>query len=320
MIMKRLFVILGILIITAVTISIWWNNGLLAVDSANKKQEVFVIQKGQGIREISNKLKNEGFIKDPIVFFLLVKKIGLDGKIQAGDFRLSPSMNAEEIAKSLTHGTLDIWVTIPEGKHANEIADILGKTLPNYKDFWRQALNQNEGYLFPDTYLIARDSTIEIIIKQMRNNFDVKYEEAAQNPTASLSENDAVTLASIVQREAITDSDMKYVASVLENRLNMGMALGSDVTLEYALGYQPAEKTWWKKDLTVDDLKLDTPYNTRLNSGLPPTPICNPGETALYAVIHPAKSNYLYYLSDKNGKLHFARTLEQHNENIKKYE
>lgn len=318
--MKRLFIALGILIIVAVAISIWWNNGLPAVDSANKKQEVFVIQKGQGIREIANKLKNEGLIKDPIVFFLLVKKMGLDGKIQAGDFRLSPSMNSGEIARTLTHGTLDIWVTIPEGKRADEIADTLKKTLPNYNAGWRKLLNQNEGYLFPDTYLIARDSTAQTIIKQMRNNFDVKYRLSAKNPTTSLSENDAVTLASIVQREAQTYSDMKYAASVLENRLDIGMALGSDVTLEYALGYQTGEKTWWKKDLTADDLSLDTPYNTRLNSGLPPTPICNPGLAALSAVYHPIKSDYLYYISDKNGKLHFAKTLQQHNENIKKYE
>lgn len=292
----------------------------MAVDSANKKQEIFVIQKGQGIREISSKLKNEGLIKDPIVFFLLVKKLGLDGKIQAGDFRLSQAMNSTEIAQSLTHGTLDTWVTIPEGERSDEIADTLKKTLPNYNSNWRKLLDQNEGYLFPDTYLIARDSTIQMIIKQMRDNFDIKYATAAQNPTTTLSQNDAVILASIVQREAITESDMKYVASVLENRLNINMALGSDVTLEYALGYQPQEKTWWKKDLTVDDLSLDTPYNTRLNSGLPPTPICNPGLVALSAVFHPVKSDYLYYLSDKNGKLHFAKTLQQHNENIKKYE
>ena len=309
--------ILGFLFI--VGFFIWWNHGTAAVDSNNKTQTVFVVKPGEGFREIANRLRNENLINSSVVFFLLTKKLGIDGQIEAGDFRLSPSMSAEEIAKILTHGTLDIWVTIPEGDRSDEVADILQNKLPNYQISWRKILDQNEGYLFPDTYLIARDATAQIIVAQMRNNFNTKYAVAGQNPTVKLSENDAVTLASITQREAITESDMKLVASVLENRLNIGMALGSDVTLEYALGYQPQEKSWWKKNLTVNDLALQTPYNTRLNAGLPPTPISNPGLTALSAVFHPTKSNYLYYISDKNGKLHFATTLEGHNANIQKY-
>jgi UPF0755 protein len=153
----------------------------------------------------------------------------------------------------------------------------------------------------------------------MEANFDKKYPEAEAVQTAKLSKRQAVILASIVQREAISQSDMQGVASVLENRLAIGMALGSDVTLEYALGYQKDTKTWWKEGLTVDDLALKSPYNTRLTVGLPPTPISNPGLVALKAVLAPPKTNYLYYLSDSDGKLHFAVDLSEHNANIKKY-
>ncbi|MBI2622766.1 MAG: endolytic transglycosylase MltG [Candidatus Levybacteria bacterium] len=114
--MKKLLTLFLVFVIFFLGLFFWWKNGLSAVNSADKTQKIFVIQKGEGVREIANKLKREGLIKDAVVFFIFVKKEGLDGKIQAGDFRLSPSMTAFDIAQTLTHGTLDVWVTIPEGK------------------------------------------------------------------------------------------------------------------------------------------------------------------------------------------------------------
>ncbi|MDE2589668.1 MAG: endolytic transglycosylase MltG [Patescibacteria group bacterium] len=263
--------------------------------------------------------RQEGLIRNPVAFFLTVKQQGLDGKIQAGDFRLSPSMSTAQIAENLTHGTLDVWVTIPEGKRATEIAEILSKKLSSYNSSYAIALATKEGYLFPDTYLFPADSSISKIMDIMENNFNNKYQEALKNKTANLTQQQAVILASIVEREAISPRDMQLAASVLENRLNIGMPLGSDVTLEYAIGYQPTEHTWWKKDLTADDLILNSPYNTRLNAGLPPTPISNPGLVALEAVLNPPQTDYLYYVSDSKGVLHFAKTLEEHNANVKKY-
>ncbi|MDE2588781.1 MAG: endolytic transglycosylase MltG, partial [Patescibacteria group bacterium] len=224
-----------------------------------------------------------------------------------------------QIAENLTHGTFDVWITIPEGKRATEIAEILSQKLSSYNSSFATVLATKEGYLFPDTYSFPTSVTLSQIMQTMEDNFNKKYAEAAKNKTVSLTQAQVVNLASIVEREAITPHDMQYVASVLENRLNIGMPLGSDVTLEYALGYQPAEHTWWKKDLTADDLTLNSPYNTRLNAGLPPTPISNPGLTALEAVLNPPQSDYLYYISDSKGVLHFAKTLEEHNTNVKKY-
>lgn len=298
---------------------LWWNNGISPVNTANHKMSIFVIKKGESTRDIATSLKNKGFIKDPVVFFLLLKKLGLDSKIEAGDFRLSPSMSAQEIAQTLTHGTLDIWITIPEGKRALEIAEILKNSLPSYKKSWNAVLEQNEGYLFPDTYLIPKDASINLIVSLMRENFTKKFNSIKNLKTTNLTTNQTVILASIIEREAKFAKDRPLVASVLINRLNAGMALGVDATIQYALGYQPDLKTWWKPNLTKEDLGINSPYNSYINPGLPPTPISNPGIYALEAALHPANTDYFYYISDKYGNLHFSKTLQGQNANIIKY-
>ena len=316
--MKRLTVVLGLFIFLFALGFFWWNNGLQPRDSSNHTYKLFVIPKGEGVREIANSLKSQGFIKDQVVFFLLTKKLGLDKQVEAGDYKISPSMDAASIAKALTHGTLDIWVTIPEGQRAQEIADDL-KSIPTYKSDWGDKLQNDEGYLFPDTYLIPRDATVDTIISLLKNNFEQKYDSVKNLKTTNLTEAQTIIIASIIEREAVFEADRPLVASVLINRLNMGMALGADPTVMYALGYQKDTNTWWKKDLTADDLNIDSLYNTRKYAGLPPTPISNPGLSAIKAALAPTTTDYLYYYSDKAGHLHFAKTLEEHNANIKKY-
>lgn len=317
--MKRLLVALGILLILLVAGIFWWERGLLALDTANKTSQTFVIKNGEGVREISNNLRTQRLIKDPVVFFLLTKLEGLDKKIQAGDFRLSPSMSAQEIATNLTHGMLDIWTTIPEGLRATEIAEVLKARIPSYNDSWKPQLEANEGYLFPDTYLIPKDADINLVLALMKNNFQKKYDSVKATKTTALTDAQTIIVASIIEKEAKFAQDRPIVASVIMNRLNMGMALQVDPTVAYALGYQADTKTWWKKDLTFDDLKIDSPYNTYKNVDLPPTAICNPGLSSIEAALKPADTNYLYYYSDKQGHLHFATTVEGHNANIQKY-
>lgn len=316
--MKRLLIFTFIIIFLLGGLSLWWKNGISAVNSTDKSQKIFVIPQGEGIREIAGNLKKEGLIRDQVVFFLLVKKLGLDGKIQAGDFRLSPSMTAYEIAENLTHGTLDIWVTIPEGKRAEEVAEILLKNIPSYQDTWRETLTEHEGYLFPDTYLIPKDADIDLIVTLMKDNFDNKY-AAIQSGKTNLTREEIVIMASMVEREAKFAEDRPLVGSVLINRKNIGMKLDIDATIQYALGYQTDQKTWWKKGLTAQDIKLNSPYNTYLTSALPPTPIANPGLKALSAVVNPAQTEYLYYISDSSGRNHYAKTLEEHHANIKTF-
>lgn len=313
--MKKIVILLLILIVIGFTIKLWWTNGLSAVNSSDKSQKIFVIQQGESVRSLSNKLKKEGFIKDNIVFFLLVKKMGIENKIQAGDFRLSPSMTAYDVAQTLTHGTLDIWVTVPEGKRAEEVAEILKNKLPSYNSLWERQLINNEGYLFPDTYLIPKDTDVDFVISMMKNNFNNRVVKLNIKP-ADLEKN--VIIASLIEREAKFNNDRPLVSSVIHNRLGIGMALQIDATIQYALGYDYLQKTWWRV-LKSNDLKINSPYNTYKNPGLPPSPICNPGLAVLEAAVNPANTNYLYYISDKTGHNHYAKTLEEHNANIQKY-
>lgn len=317
--MKKSVLVTILLLFFIVAGIFWWANGNLSVNKTNKTPVIFVVNKGEGVREIANNLKTQHLIRDPIVFFLITKLNGIDKQIQAGDFRINSSMSTLDIAKALTHGTLDIWVTIPEGKRADEISDMLSKSMPNYKNSWREVLNQNEGYLFPDTYLLPRDASIDQIVTILRNNFDNKYQSVKDTKTTNLTDAQTIILASIVEREASYDADRPLASSVFVNRLEIGMSLGSDPTIQYALGYQPSVNTWWKKDLTVDDLAISSLYNTRLNAGLPPGPISNPGLSAINAALNPAKTDYLYFFADKNGHLHYATTLAGHNANIQKY-
>lgn len=317
--MKKLLIVIILLIIVILGSFVWWKNGLSSANSANKESIIFVVQKGSGLKEISANLEKTGLIKSRIVFFLYARFGRFEEKIQAGDFRLSPSMTAKEIAENLTHGTLDVWVTIPEGKRAAEIAEILKDNIPSYRDSWKNILVQNEGYLFPDTYLIPKDADIEIIISQMRDNFEQKYKSLNTSKT-KLNKNEIVTLASLIEREAKFPEDRPLVGSVLINRFEIGMKLDIDATVQYALGYSQEEKKWWRKNLTFEDLKINSPYNTYRNAGLPPSPIANPGIEALKAVVNPADTNYIYYISDKTGHLHFAKTLNEQNANIEKFD
>lgn len=317
--MKRIIAVVVLILVFVIISVFWWQSGVLPVNSQNNSPKIFVVENGQGVREIANSLKKEGLIRDPVIFFLITKQTGLDKKIQAGDFRLNSSMNAYEVAESLTHGTLDIWVTIPEGYRAEEIADILEDKIPNYEQSWRETLNQNEGYLFPDTYLMPRDADIDSIISIFKNNFQTKYDSVKSLKTNNLSDAQTLVLASLVEREARLEEDRALVASVIYNRLNIGMKLDIDATLQYILGYQEDEKRWWKKGLTNEDKKINSPYNTYTNPTLPPRPISNPGLSAIKAALNPAKTNYFYYITDQNGKNRYATTLEGHNANIEKY-
>lgn len=296
---------------------LWWNISASPVNPANKSAVIFVVQKGSGLKEISGKLETTGLIRSRIVFFLYARLNKFDEKIQAGDFRLSPSMSVSEIAQNLTHGTLDIWITIPEGKRALEIAETLRTKIPTYNSSWVNILISNEGYLFPDTYLIPKDTDIDMIVRQMRGNFDQKY-SGINVANSKLTKPQIVILASLIEREAITNTEKPIIAGILLNRLGQEMALQVDAAIQYAKGQNIINKKWWEP-VTLDEYRsVVSDYNTYLHAGLPPGPISNPGLEALKAAASPAETNYLYYLHDKNGSIRYAKTLQEHNANIEK--
>lgn len=317
--MKKILITIGLIILIIIFLFIYYKEGTLPVNSQDKTAKIFVIRRGENVTQIAKNLEKEGLIRNRVVFYFIVKQLRIDKKIQAGDFRLSPSMNLYEIAKTLTKGTLDIWVTIIEGLRKEEIAQIFSKelNLPE-SEFIKIA---KEGYLFPDTYLIPKNATIKTVIAILTKNFNSKYNQALQKKAKEkgLTDEEVIILASLVEREAKFNEDRPLVASVILNRLKNQMKLDIDATVQYALGYQSDEKTWWKKNLTKEDLEIDSPYNTYKYPGLPPTPICNPGLASIKAILEAPETDYFYYLSDKFGKIHFAKTLDEHNQNIRKY-
>jgi len=316
--MKRLLVLCAVIGILIVGTFVWWQNGRVAANSQDTSEKLFIIPQGSTVREIGNSLKKENLIRDPVVFFLYVKQQGKDRDIQAGDYRLSSSMNLEQLVDSLTHGTLDKWVTFPEGLRAEEYSEILQKEFSTYDESWNEVLLAQNGYLFPDTYLLPVNSTRDIVLNTLTNNF---YTKVAPLQLTRDSENleEVIIVASLIEREVKKDSEKPIVASVIYNRLEEGMALQLDATVQYALGKSNNRAKWWTQ-VTGDDLKTtDSAYNTYLNPGLPPSPISNPGYESIKAALNPAQTEYFYYISEDNGTSHFAKTLDEHNANIRKY-
>ena len=228
-------------------------------------------------------------------------------------------MDTKTIALELTHGMLDVWVTTLEGWRVEEIAAKLNKELDiPESEFIKVA---REGYMFPDTYLVPRDATVGAVATLFRSTFDEKIDALLRNDAKKigLSFSDVVTLASIVEREGRSEEDRPVIAGILLKRFKADWPLQADATLQYALGYQAQEKTWWKKNLFDDDKKIDSIYNTYLHKGLPPRPIANPGLSSIRAVIYPKETDYWYYLHDPEGRAHYARSLEEHNQNSATY-
>jgi UPF0755 protein len=312
--MKRLLAGVIILLVLSLAAFSYWSLGNTPANRSDRSSKIFVIEKGSTVREIGNSLKKEGLIRDPVVFFVYVKVNNQDKNIQAGDYRLSPSMNLSEIVEALNHGILDIWVTIPEGMRSDEIADILEKQIPSYQDTWRGELNQNEGYLFPDTYLVPRDADIEMVVSLFKNNFNKKIESIGLSQTDPKLSN-IVTTASLIEREAITNEEKPLISGILANRLELGMALQVDATIQYVKG---TKEKWWPQITTADYKSIDSSYNTYLVTGLPPGPIANPGIEAIKAALSPMETPYLYYIHAK-GKIYPAKTVEEHNENVRRY-
>lgn len=211
-------------------------------------------------------------------------------------------------------------VTLIEGWRVEEMATKLNKELGiKNEDFLKVA---KEGYMFPDTYFFEVDASASAVAKKLKSTFDDKYDETLQAKIKKLGLTPAqgVILASIVEREARSNEARRMVASILLRRYKIDMGLNVDASIQYALGYQPQEKSWWKKSLTKNDLKINSPYNTYIHAGLPPTPICNPSLSSLEAVANAdPKTPYLYYSHDSEGVSHYAKTLEEHNQNIANY-
>ena len=294
----------------------YWNS-LQSPADADGLTQVFVVKKGETASDVAQKLTDQKIIRSSFIFKYLYKNSHDDTQIQAGDYKLSPAMSTEEIIKQLSQGSLDKWVTLLEGWRDEEMAQKLSDELGVKSEEFLKVARQ--GYMFPDTYLFNPKATAQSIVSILRNNFDRKYDSALQARIKAhgLTSDQGIILASIVEREARSDEVRTKVASILLKRLKIGMGLNVDSTVQYALGYQSEEKSWWKRHLSAEDLKINSPYNTYLHAGLPPTPICNPSLSSLKAVANADSSiPYLYYYHDSKGNSYYAKTLDEHNQNV----
>lgn len=308
--MKKLSFLIFILVALFFIGGFYWFYRNLTPVSNDVSYQYFLITKGASASQIGSSLEKSGFIKSALAFRLFVKFSGNSKKILAGEYRLSPSFSLSEIVDQFLHGPEEIWVTIPEGLRIEEVADrfagVLMKDAQFVEDFLAAGKGK-EGFLFPDTYLFPKETTAEKIVEKMLATFDKKVDLKTKN--------EDIILASLVERETKTAEERLIVAGILLNRVKIGMPLQVDATVQYVVG---TSQKWWPV-LSQDDLKIKSPYNTYLNLGLPPTPICNPGLSSIKAVVYPAKTDFLYYLHDLNGAIHYAKTLEEHNQNIRQY-
>jgi len=278
--------------------------------------DVITIDAGESLQNITNYLYEANVIRFPFVFRTTVIILGGERKVIAGDYLLDEKVGPIDIAFRLIKGnfhTESKKITIPEGWNNIEIADHLEKNLISFnKNEFLKIVEGKEGYLFPDTYFIANTTRPRTIVNLMSETFDTKIKTVTGLATSTRSLHEILTMASILEGEALTTSDRKLVAGVLWRRLEIGMPLQVDATFSYVNG-----KTTF--ELTLDDLKIDSPYNTYKYKGLPPTPINNPGLNSINAALYPTKTKYLYFLSGNDGKMHYARTFEEHKRNRQLY-
>ena len=296
---------------------------LSPVDSGQIQKQTVVIAKGASVQAVAVKLKQNGLIKNAEAFTWLVRYYDLSSAIQAGTFQLSPDMTARQIATALTQGTNDLWITLPEGWRSEEMADALSDQTQLAEFDPEVFLNLAENYpgrLFPDTYLVPKAMTSQAMVELLSTTFVKKVTaRAPQFFQLSDQEQDQILImASLLEREAQGEADMAHVAGILFNRLELGMALQVDATLQYAKGYSAELDSWWVPPTSVDKQKPSV-YNTYLHPGLPPKPICHPGISAILAAMNPTQTDDLYYLHDRQGQIHYARTLAEHNKNVSTY-
>jgi len=296
---------------------------------------LFSVTEGESVATISAHLEEQHLIRDPFYFRIYARVKDVDETLKAGKYEFLPSITIADIVDRLVRGETisnERTITIVEGWTREQIALYLDEQdIAEASEFLESAESAPidryvflldkpknaslEGYLFPDTYRIFKNATAQDILQKMLETFDRKL---SPDLRASIQHSDrsvyaVVTLASIIEREAIGADDMKSVAGVFMKRLAADMPLQADSTVNYITG----KKT---PSVSLDDLAIDSPYNTYKYAGLPPGPISNPGRAALEAAVYPADNPYWYFLTDpQTGKAVFSRTLDEHNANKRKY-
>jgi UPF0755 protein len=290
---------------------------ILAPRSSNYFEKTFLIEKNQGLKEIAGHLAEAKIIRSKFWFMFYAFSRGWADNLQTGEYSLSPSMNIKEVARMLAFGEAlpnQVRVTIPEGYNLKQIDELLAKANLIKSGDLIEDYSQLEGYLFPDTYLFNKEADLEEITAKIIGNFNKKITEAMNREISrqgkTLSE--IVIMASIIEKEIAGYENSRIVSGVFWKRIKNNHPLESCATLAYILGVNK-----WR--YSIEDTKINSPYNTYQNVGLPPGPICSPGLTAISAAIYPQYTDYNYFLAKPNGETVFSRTYQEHVENKAKY-
>jgi UPF0755 protein len=307
--------------------------------SADATPVRFSVREGESAGAIGDRLQASGLVGSSEVFRLLVGYYGAGGKLQAGEYELRHNMRPSEIIAALGHGLgSSRLVTVPEGRRTEEVAAILAENqvVPaesflaaahagDYHFDFLEGLPPDaplEGFLFPDSYRFDGKATPRETVQKMLEAFDQRAgPDLRRGGPGGLGGRETVILASIVEREAVLSGERPVIAAVYLNRLRQGIRLDADPTVQYALTADPGNVVrfgWWKQNLLLADLEVASPYNTYRQTGLPPGPIANPGLSAIQAVLYPAKNDYLYFVAKPDGSHLFARTLDEHNANVRR--
>lgn len=339
MLKKIILIIFLVMLVGAVLAGLLFWNQISWPVSSNSANVFFTIVSGQGVNDIAAALKTQNLIRSSFWFRVYVYLDGSGSQLIAGSYYLRQNMSTREMVKVLTGGVPapEEQITIKEGWDVSDIAAYLDEkgvltadafvtaaSVADSRDIipdktydflgGRPAGQGLEGFLFPDTYRVFDDATSAQIIAKMLDNFDTKFTGQMRQDTTqgNMSIYEIVTLASIIEKEVRTDADRKIAAGIFYDRLNLGVALQSDATVNYVTGKQALQPT-------NDDLAVDNRYNTYKYKGLPPGPICNPSLSSMMAAIYPTKTDYFYFLTKPDGSTVFSKTYEEHLENKRKY-
>lgn len=332
--MQKKYALLGAVVFSLVVLPlllVTYYNLAISRPAQTDKELTFEIKTGDSVYDIAHFLFLKKAINSEYLFILYVKLNGIDKKIQAGEYFIKPVNSVKDLGELFQHGVNDTQITFLEGWRVEEFARAASVKFPNIdaKKFIDLA-TKNEGYLFPDTYMVNKNIQEDALILDLTNTFETKTKDLwtpQKLAAVGMSKKEVLILASIVEREVSEPKDRPLVAGIFINRLKNGDRLDADATTQYAVALNHVAPTaqnlltmnWWPKDLTQEDLALDSPYNTRKVKGLPPAPICSPSLSAISAVLSYVTSDYYFYLTDTEGVTHYAKTLREHEANIAKY-
>lgn len=330
----RVIIVLGVVI---GGFALWFHSALQPVNVTDAARQIVEIPKGFSTEQIAQLLEEKGIIKSSLAFRLYAKWQGMENKLQAGSFVLTPSLNADALVSALSNAVAkESAITIPEGFTVDQIDALLaGRGLIKPGEFSECARTCDlsafsflpkraglaarggnvEGYLFPDTYFVLTDGfTAESFMKRLLQTFQSRVVTGLADDIAASGKplHDLITMASLIEEEAASDEERPTISGILWKRDDAPMSLGVDAAVRYILSKPSA-------DITASDLKIDSPYNLRKYPGLPPGPIANPGIASIRAAMHPKDSPYWYYLHGSDGVIRYAETNDGHNENKRKY-